>query len=112
MELVRRVRRDVDGIASLDDVFLSTKGSFHLSLKQYESLLEVVAMRPWATARRNVHVDNAKASVGLVAGDRDGIGISHNPDVRKTLILFGLGYCEIALGVVGRQGRGYRRVLR
>src|ERR1017187_6399243 len=105
MELVRSVRRDVDGVASLDDGFLSTKGGLHLSLKKDESLLEVVAMRRRATARRNVHIDDAKASVGLVAGHRDGIGVSHDADVRKTLIRIGLSNGEAALRVIGRKGR-------
>src|ERR1017187_9347028 len=111
MELVRSVRRDVDGVASLDDGFLSTKGGLHLSLKKDESLLEVVAMRRRATAGRNVHVDDAKASVGLVAGHRDGIGISHDADVRKTPIRIGLSNGEVALRVVGRNGRVLRSFL-
>src|ERR1700685_294619 len=105
MKLVRSVRGDVDGVASLDDGFLSTKGGLHLSLKKDESLLEVVAMWRRATAGRNAHVDDAKASVGLVAGHGDGIGISHNADVRKTLIRIGLSNGEGALRVVGRKGR-------
>jgi hypothetical protein len=105
MELVRSVGGDVDGVASLDDGFLSTKGGLDLSLKKDESLLEVVAMRARATTRGNVHVDDAKASVGLVAGHRDGIGISHDAYVRKTLIRIGLSNGEVALRVVGRKGR-------
>src|SRR6202451_4643446 len=106
MKLVRSVRGDVDGVASLDDGFLSTKGGLHLSLKKDESLLEVMAMRPRATAGRNMHVDDAKASVGLVAGHGDGIGISHDADVRKTLIGIGLSKGEVALRVIGRNRRG------
>src|SRR6204780_457369 len=105
MELMRSVRGDVDGVAALDDGFLSTKGRLQLSLKKDESLLEVVAMRRRATAGRNVHVDDAKATVGLVAGHRDGIGISHDADVRKTLIHIGPSNGEGALRVVGRKGR-------
>jgi hypothetical protein len=72
MELVRSVRTNVNAVAGLDDGFLSAKGDFHLSLKQDERLLEVVAMRPRTTAGRNVHVDDAKAPVGLVTRHRDG----------------------------------------
>src|SRR6202167_3838488 len=105
MKLVRSVRGNVDGVASLDDGFLSTKSGLDLSLKKDESLLEVVAMWRGSTAGGNVHVDDAKASVGLVAGHRDGIGISHDADVRKTLIRIGLSNGEGALRVVGRKGR-------
>src|ERR1700678_1373921 len=75
------------------------------SLKKDESLLEVVAMGRRATAGRNVHVNDAKASVGLVAGHGDGIGISHDADVRKSLIRIGLSNGEGALRVVGRKGQ-------
>src|ERR1700688_3406715 len=108
MELVRSVRRDIDSVAGLDGRFLSTKSSLHFSLKQDERFLEVMAMRPGATAGRNVHVNDAKASVSLLAGHRDGIGISHDADMRKTLIFFRLGNGEVALGVVGRKGRVLR----
>src|ERR1700689_5307925 len=111
MKLVRSVRGDVDGVASLDDGFLSTKGGLHLSLKKDESLLEVVAMGRRATAGRNVHVNDAKASVGLVAGHGDGVGVSYDADVRKTLIRIGLSNGEGALRVVGRKGRVLRGFL-
>src|ERR1035438_1353631 len=105
MELVRSVRRDVDCVASLNNGLFPPKGSLHLSLKQDESLFKVVTMRSRAAARRNVHVDNAKASVGLIAGDRDGIGISHDANMRKALIRIGLGNGEVALEVVRGKGR-------
>ena len=106
MELVRSVGGDVDGVASLDDGFLSTKGGFHLSVKKDESFLEVVAMRRRATARRNVHVDDAEASIGLVAGHGDCIGVSHDADVRKTLIRIGLSMVRLRCGSSGGRG-GY-----
>src|ERR1700677_1274783 len=96
MELVRSVRRNIDCVASLDQRLFPAKCSLHLPFKKDKSLLEVMAMRPRAAAGRNVHVDNAKASVGLVAGHRDGIGISHYADVRKTLIRIGLGNREVS----------------
>src|ERR1017187_5832044 len=64
-----------------------------------------------ATAGRNVHVNDAKASVGLVAGHGDGIGISHDADVRKSLIRIGLSNGEVALRIVGRNGRVLRSFL-
>ena len=111
MELVRSVRRDVDRVASLDNQFLSPKCGLHLALKQDECFLEVMAMRPRATAWQNVHVDHAKASVGLLAGNRDGVGIAHDANVRQTLIYLGLGNGEVALGVVGWKGRVLGRLL-
>ena len=36
-----------------------------------------------------------------VAGEHNGVGITHNPEVRQTLILVGLGEREDSLQIVG-----------
>ena len=51
------------------------------------------------TAGRDVHVDNAEASGGLLAGHSNGIGIANQPDVGE---VFELSKGEAAFGIVRR----------
>jgi hypothetical protein len=58
-----------------------------------------MAMRGRAATGRDVHIDYAETSSGLVARYGDGVGIADQTDVRKVV---GLRQREIAFGVVGR----------
>ena len=57
-----RVGGDVDGLAGPYGGLRSAKGGFHLAVEEDEGLFEVVAMRRWAAAWRDVHVDEAEAA--------------------------------------------------
>ena len=60
-----------------------------LSVKDGEHLLEVVAVRRWPTARRNVHVDEGVFAFRVAASHEDRVGVADEPDVREALILVG-----------------------
>lgn len=81
MELMRGVGWNVDRIAGANGGLLATKSHFDLALEQDESLFEVVAMGPGSTARRDVHVDHAEASVGVVSRNRDCICVANEANV-------------------------------
>ncbi len=80
MELVRRIRRNVDRLSCMNGRFLAPKRRFNLSIQHNEGLLEVVTVRPRTTARRNVHVDRAKPALCVVSINRDGVGIADQTD--------------------------------
>jgi hypothetical protein len=52
-----------------------------------------------SAAGRNVHIDDAVAAIGLLAGDGKGVGIAHQSDVGQAIRL---REREMALGIVGR----------
>jgi hypothetical protein len=55
-----------------------------------------------ATAGRDVHVDQAVATVGVVAREQDRVGVSGEPDVGQALVGVGPRDREAPFGVVGR----------
>ena len=102
MKLVRRIRRNVDCIAGAHDRFRSTEGSFQLTFEQDKGLFEIVAMGWRATPRRDMHIDDTKSSIGGIAIDKQGVGISHDADVAQVLVLVWLGKRQSAVEIVKR----------
>ena len=66
---------NVGGCACTQNGCLTAEGYLDLSVEHNERLFVVVAMRAGPAARRDVHVDHAKPVVGVVPGDRDGVGV-------------------------------------
>jgi len=91
MKLMRRIRRNVDCIAGAHDRFRSTEGSFQLTFEQDKGLFEIVAMGRRPAAGRNMHIDETKAFGCIIAGHKQGVGISHDADVREAPIFVRLG---------------------
>jgi len=58
-KLVRSVRRNVDCRARSERLFSAAEREFQFALKNREGLLEIVAMRRWASSRRDMHIDEA-----------------------------------------------------
>jgi hypothetical protein len=98
VKLMGSVGRNVQRLASAHDRLLATKGRFHLAFEQDKGLLEVMPMRRRPASRRDVHIDNAEASIGLLARHGDGVGIADQTDVRKVV---GLRQRETAAGLSG-----------
>ena len=88
MELMRCVCRDVDGFTRLDKLLQSAERSLKFALEHGESLLEIVAVRRRTSAGRNVHVNHAEPSYGVVSANQDGICIPYNADVRQIVFCF------------------------
>jgi hypothetical protein len=57
MELMRRVRRNMNRLSRSGNGALTTKGHRKLPFQYGERLFEIVAMRRRSSTRRNMHVD-------------------------------------------------------
>jgi hypothetical protein len=102
VKLMRSVRRNVQRVAGAHARLLAAEGRFHLTFEQDKGLLEVMPMRRRSATWRDVHVDDAEASVGLLARHGDGVGIADETDVREVI---GLRQRETAFAVVRRYTR-------
>jgi len=67
-ELVRGVGGAVNGLARGYDGLCSAKDGLDLAFENNERFFKVVAVRRRSASRRNVHVDQAKAVSGVLAG--------------------------------------------
>src|SRR6185503_17653806 len=86
MKLVRSVRGDIYRITRTKNGFVATERYVKFAFENDECLLEVVPVRRRPAARRNVHVDETKATVGVLTSEQDRVCITRNPDMRQTLI--------------------------
>src|SRR5437762_12872580 len=96
-----RVRRNVNGFTGAHDRLLTAESSFDFAFENRKRLLEIVAVWPWASARRNQHIDQAIAAIGVVARQQDRVGISGQTDVRQLLVLVRPRDRQLSLGIVG-----------
>ena len=99
VKLMRSVGRNVQRVAGSHARLLAAEGRFHLTFEQDKGLLEVMPMWRRSATWRDVHVDDAEASVGLLARHGDGVGIADETDVREVV---GLRQRETAFEVVRR----------
>ena len=105
MELMGCVRRNVDGVAGPYDGLLTAKRGLDLALEQDERLFEIMAMGWRAAPGRNMHIDKTKAFSGGIAGQQQGVSVSHDADVNQVLVLIGLNKRQKAVEIVGRHRR-------
>jgi hypothetical protein len=99
---MRRVGWNIDGFASTHGGFPATERCFDLSVKHNKRFIEVVAMRTGAPSRRDMHVDDAKAIVGVLPGDGYGVSIADETHVGHLPVVIRLGKAQIAIEIVGR----------
>jgi hypothetical protein len=81
--VVRGVGRDVDRGAGAGCGRGAAEDELDLAVEAREHLFEVVAVRGRAAAVGDVHVDQAIAAVGPVAGDQHRVGVAGQGDVRR-----------------------------
>ena len=62
VKLVRRIGRNMNGLASTCNGLYSSKCSLDLAFEDDEGLLKVVPVRRWAAARWDMHIDKAEAA--------------------------------------------------
>jgi len=89
LELVGRVRRDVDRFTDADDLLLTTKSCMNLAFDHDEGLFEIGAVGRRSAADRNEHVDETEMAFRIVASEQDRIGIANQSDMRKVGVSFG-----------------------
>ena len=102
MKLMGSVGRNVQCVASAHGRLLAPEGCFHLAFEEDKGLFEVMPMRWRPATWRDVHINDAEASIGLLPRHGDGVGIADQTDVREVV---GLPLSEIAFGIV-RRDRG------
>ena len=83
VELVRRIGRNVQGLAGARRGFRTAKRRFDRAFQNHESFLEVMAMRRRAASGRDVHVDEAEVPGGVFAAEQNGVGVADQADVRR-----------------------------
>src|ERR1700724_1895921 len=108
VELMGRVRGDVDGLAFVHDGSDAAEGGLDLAGEQDEGFLEVMTVGRGSTAGWDVHVDDAEPAVRVVTRDSDGVGVSYETDVRQLGFGVGTRDGELACKVIWAE----RRVLR
>ena len=87
---MRSIGRNVDCFACADDGFLSAKCCLDLSIQHDKCFFKVMAMWSRATAGRDVHVDDAKATFCIVSIYGNGVSISDKTDVGQLSFMIGI----------------------
>ena len=64
---MRRICWDIDRLTGAYHPLHATKSKLEFSVKEDESLFEVVTVRRWSTTRGNMDVDQAKAACRVFA---------------------------------------------
>src|SRR5450755_3483918 len=94
---MRSVGRNVHRLAGMHGRLLATEGCLHLAFEQDKGLLKVMPVWRRAASRRDMHINYAEASIGLLTCDGDCVGIADEANVRE---LVGLRKREIASRVI------------
>ena len=64
-----------------------------------------MAVRRRAASWRDEHVDEAVASGGVAPGEKNGVGVADDGEVRERLVVVGPRVSDLASKVVGWNGR-------
>jgi len=104
--MVRCVGRNVGCLAGPHNGFRATASDLDLAVENGKHLLEVVAVWRRAATRRDKHVYEAVATGGVLARQKDGVGVSRQSNVRQFLVLVRSRERQVSLKVIGRNGRG------
>ena len=99
---MRSVRRDVNRLASSYRLLDAAECKLQFTFQQGKRLFEVMAMRWRASSPRNVHIDQAIPPGSIFSREKNGVGVSDNPDVRKFSIRVGASDRQGALQIIGR----------
>jgi hypothetical protein len=100
MELMRRIRWNMNGLARSRHSFLPAKYQLEFAFQNAEGLFKIMAMRRRAAAWRNVHLDKTEVARGVFAGEQDCIGVPNYPDMRQLWVGSGIRNRKLALQVV------------
>lgn len=84
---MRRVGRDVNGLALFHDRLRSTKGYFDFTIQENERFFKVVPVRRRTTTRRDMHIDKAEPSTRVLSAQNDRVGVSDQSDMGQGWIV-------------------------
>ncbi len=80
------IGRNVGCLAGPHNGCRATESDLDLAVEKGKHLLEVVTVRRRAATRRDKHVYEAVATGGVLASQKDGVGISRQSNVRQLLV--------------------------
>ena len=100
------IGRNVGCFAGPHNGCRATESDLDLAVEDGKHLLEVVAVWRRTATRRDKHVYQAIATGGVLARQKDGVGVSRQPNVRQCLVLVWSCDRQVSLKVIGRDGRG------
>jgi len=81
VELVRRVRGNVNGGTCGDGGEFASEGGLELAFEKNEGFFKVVAMRRRSATGRNEHVDEAELACGVFAREQDSVGVADDAEM-------------------------------
>jgi len=103
------IGRNVGCLAGPQNGFRATESDLDLAVEKGKHLLEVVTVRRRAATRRDKHVYKAVATGGVLARQKDGVGISRQSNVRQLLVFVWSRKRHFPLNVIGRNSLGFVR---
>ena len=103
------IGRNVGCLAGPHNGCRATESDLDLAVEKGKHLLEVVTVRRRAATRRDKHVYEAVATGGVLARQKDGVGISRQSNVRQLLVFVWSRKRQLPLNVIGRNSLGFVR---
>ena len=103
------VGRNVGCLAGPHNGCRATESDLDLAIEKGKHLLEVVTVRRRAATRRDKHVYEAVATGGVLARQKDGVGISRQSNVRQLLVFVWSRKRQLPLNVIARNSLGFVR---
>jgi hypothetical protein len=103
------IGRNIGCLASPQNGFRAPESDLDLAVKKGKHLLEVVTVRRRAATRRDKHVYEAVVTGGVLARQKDGVGISRQSNVRQLLVFVWSRKRQLPLNVIGRNSLGFVR---
>ena len=97
-----RVGGNVGRLAGSHNRFCAPESDLDFTFENGKHLLEIVAMRRWAAAGRDKHVNKTVAASGVFSGQKDRVGVSSQSNVRQGLVFVRSRNREISLEIIGR----------
>lgn len=98
-ELVRCVRRYVERLACGDRDGLTTECRLELAVEDDEGLLEVMPVWRRTPSDRDMHVDQAKASRGVLSGEKDGVSVADDAEMQQGCVVASRK-CQLSMRIV------------
>lgn len=103
------IGRNVGCLAGPHNGCRATESDLDLAIEKGKHLLEVVTVRRRPATRRDKHVYEAIATGGVLARQKDGVGISRQSNVRQLLVFVWSRKRQLPLNVIGRNSLGFVR---